>query len=309
MWESARFFSTGWPAKRFSTSAERTLIAASFPRTLPADTMPDRLADTFTALGNSGKKAFIAYIAAGDPSFAASLEIMKTLADAGADIIELGLPFSDPLADGIVNQMAAERALKSGMTTARSLDLVREFRKSHQTPIVLFTYLNPVFTYGYERFHTDAKTAGVDGILLLDLPPDEAAKNPDLAAGSGLKHIRLIAPNTPADRLELLAKAAEGFIYALSRTGVTGSHGGPSANIADQVAAIKKHTSVPVCVGFGISTPEQAEMVARVADGVIVGSAIVKQVENHPENPISVVRDFVSPLIRATKEAKEARHE
>lgn len=264
--------------------------------------MPDRLADTFASLRSSGKKAFIAYIAAGDPSFETSLEIMKTLADSGADIIELGLPFSDPLADGIVNQMAADRALKAGMTTARSLDLVRAFRATHQTPIVFFTYLNPVFTYGYQKFHADAEAAGVDGILLLDLPPDEAEKNPDLAAGSELKHIRLIAPTTPADRVELLAKAAEGFIYALSRTGVTGAHGGPAANIAEQVAAIRRHAAVPVCVGFGISNPEQAAMVAKSADGVIVGSAIVKQVEMNPENPTAAVRSFVSPLIAAVKD-------
>lgn len=263
--------------------------------------MPDRLAQTFSALRQANQKAFIAYVAAGDPEFGKSLEIMAALAAAGADIIELGLPFSDPLADGIVNQMAADRALKSGMTTAKSLDLVREFRKSHETPIVLFTYLNPVFTYGYEKFHRDAEAAGVDGILLLDLPPDEAAKNPDLAAGTGLKHIRLIAPTSPAERVALLAASAEGFIYALSRTGVTGAHGAPSANIAAQVAAIKQHASVPVCVGFGISTPEQAAEVARAADGVIVGSAIVKQVELHPDAPAAAVRDFTMPLIRAVK--------
>ena len=159
--------------------------------------MSDRLARTFQSLREKNQKAFVAYIATGDPNFDASLAIMKSLADTGADIIELGLPFSDPLADGIVNQMAAERALKSGMTTARVLDLIREFRKSHDTPIVLFTYLNPVFTYGFDSFHHDAAAAGADGILLLDLPPDEAARNKDLTGGSGLKAIRLIAPTTP----------------------------------------------------------------------------------------------------------------
>ena len=159
--------------------------------------MSDRLARTFQSLREKNQKAFVAYIAAGDPNFDSSLAIMKSLADTGADIIELGLPFSDPLADGIVNQMAAERALKSGMTTARVLDLIREFRKSHETPIVLFTYLNPVFTYGFDSFHHDAAAAGADGILLLDLPPDEAARNKDFTGGSGLKSIRLIAPTTP----------------------------------------------------------------------------------------------------------------
>ena len=265
--------------------------------------MPDRLATTFTDLKNSGKKAFVAYVAAGDPDFDKSLEIMKTLADIGADIIELGLPFSDPLADGIVNQMAADRALKAGMTTARVLDLIRAFRETHQTPIVLFTYLNPVFTYGFAKFHHDAADAGADGILLLDLPPDEAALNAELATQAGLKAIRLIAPTTPPDRVKLLAQSAQGFIYALSRTGVTGAHGAPSANIAQLVASIRPHASVPVCVGFGISNPEQAAMVAAAADGVIVGSAIVKQVELHQDSPAQAVRDFAKPLIAAVKEA------
>jgi tryptophan synthase alpha chain len=266
--------------------------------------MSDRLTRTFQSLREKNQKAFVAYIAAGDPNFDLSIEIMKSLADTGADIIELGLPFSDPLADGIVNQMAAERALKSGMTTARVLDLIREFRKSHETPIVLFTYLNPIFTYGFDSFHHDAAAAGADGILLLDLPPDEAARNKDLTGGSGLKSIRLIAPTTPPERMATLAQSAQGFIYALSRTGVTGAHGGPSANIAPMVAAIKKHTDVPVCVGFGISTPDQAAMVASAADGVIVGSAIVKQVELNLQDPARAVMDFTKPLIDAVKSVK-----
>lgn len=265
--------------------------------------MADRISNTFEQLRSRGDKAFVAYIAAGDPDFDASLEIMKTLANAGADIIELGLPFSDPLADGIVNQMAADRALKAGMTTARVLDLIRAFRQTHETPIVLFTYLNPIFTYGFGLFQQDAAAAGADGILLLDLPPDEAELNHDLTAGTGLKHIRLIAPTTPPERIKLLAESSEGFIYALSRTGVTGAHGGPSANIAAIVASIKQHTDVPVCVGFGISTPEQAAMVASAADGVIVGSAIVKQVELNPSAPAAAVLEFAKPLIDAVRSA------
>jgi tryptophan synthase alpha chain len=263
--------------------------------------MPNRIDSTFIRLRENHQKAFVAYVAAGDPNFESSLEIIKTLADAGADIIELGLPFSDPLADGIVNQMAAERAIKAGMTTIRSLELIRRFRESHETPIVLFTYLNPVFTYGFEAFHHDAAAAGADGILLLDLPPDEAALNKDLAVGAGLKHIRLIAPTTPPERVKILAQSSEGFIYMLSRTGVTGAHGGPSANIAAQVDAIRSHTQTPICVGFGISTPEQAADVAKSADGVIVGSAIVKQVELHPDHAAEAVRNFAAPLIAATK--------
>src|SRR6187431_152922 len=183
--------------------------------------MSNRIDAVFSKLRKTESTAFIAYVAAGDPDFETSLETIRALADAGADIIELGLPFSDPLADGIVNQMAAERALKSGMTTVRVIELIRRFRETHETPIVLFTYLNPVFTYGFEAFHHDAAAAGADGILLLDLPPDEAALNKDLAIGAGLKHIRLIAPTTPPDRVKILAQSAEGFIYLLSRTGVT----------------------------------------------------------------------------------------
>jgi len=263
--------------------------------------MPDRIQDTFARLRTEGRKAFVAYIAAGDPDFERSLEVMKSLADAGADILELGLPFSDPLADGIVNQMAADRALKAGMTTPKVIELIREFRRTHETPLVLFTYLNPVFNYGFERFHQDAAAAGADGILLLDLPPDEAAQNAELAKSTGLKPIRLIAPTTPPGRVKLLAESADGFIYALSRTGVTGAHGAPSETIPQFVAEIKQHTGVPVCVGFGITTPDQARMVAQAADGVIVGSAIVKQVELNPDQAATAVADFVKPLIEAIR--------
>lgn len=263
----------------------------------------NRIDAAFDRLRSEGKKAFIAYVAAGDPDFDRSLAVIRALADAGADVIEFGLPFSDPLADGIVNQMAADRALKSGMTTRRSLELIRRFRETHETPIVLFTYLNPIFTYGYEDFHRDAAAAGADGILLLDLPPDEADANTEFARGAGLKHIRLIAPTSPAERVKLLAESAEGFIYALSRTGVTGAHGAPSTNLAAQVAAIRQHTQVPVCVGFGITTPDQARTVAESADGVIVGSAIVKQVELNAGSPDVAARvaAFTQPLIDATK--------
>ena len=176
------------------------------------------------------------------------------------------MPFSDPLADGIVNQLAADRALKAGASVRTSLELIRAFRKTHETPIVIFTYLNPIFTYGYEAFHKDASAAGADGILLLDLPPDEAARNADLADGSALHHIPLVAPSTPDERVKLLTGDAQGFIYALSRSGVTGAHGAPSEGIGKVVERIKAHTETPVCVGFGINTPEQAAMVASVSD-------------------------------------------
>jgi tryptophan synthase alpha chain len=261
-----------------------------------------RLDDTFATLKKQNQKAFIAYVAAGDPSFDLSLEIMNTLADIGADVIELGLPFSDPLADGIVNQMAADRALKSGMNTARTLELIKAFRENNdKTPIVLFAYLNPIFTYGFSRFQKDAVAAGADGILLLDLPPDEAELSAELSENKGLSHIRLIAPSTPPERVKMLAEKAEGFIYALSRSGVTGGHSAPATTIPAQVAGIKQYTNVPVCVGFGISNPEQAALVANSADGVIVGSAIVKRIEENLDNPAQAVRDFAKPLIDAIR--------
>lgn len=263
--------------------------------------MPNRIDTTFARLHESNEKAFIAYIAAGDPDFETSLEIIKGLADAGADIIEFGLPFSDPLADGIVNQMAAERALKSGMSITRAIELIRRLRETHQIPVVLFTYLNPVFTYGFEKFHHDAAAAGADGVLLLDLPPDEAAFHAEFSQKLGLKQIRLIAPTTPPERVKSLAQSAEGFIYLLSRTGVTGAHGAPSANLAAQVAKIREYTNTPVCVGFGITTPDQAAEVAKTADGVIVGSALVKQVELHPTRAAAAVYELAAQLIAATK--------
>jgi len=277
--------------------ATRYPLLATFPAM-------NRIDSTFAALRERDETAFVAYVAAGDPDFDRSLEIIRALADAGSDIIELGVPFSDPLADGVVNQMAADRALKAGMNTGRVLELIRKFRESHDTPIVLFTYLNPVYTYGFEKFHSDAATAGADGILLLDLPPDEAIQNSELANSGGLHPIRLIAPTTPAERVATLASTAAGFIYALSRTGVTGTQGGgPSEHIADFVASIKAHTDTPVCVGFGISTPDQAAAVAAGADGVVVGSALVKQVELNPDNAAQAVSEFAAPLIAATKSA------
>lgn len=265
--------------------------------------MSNRIDETFARLAREGRKAFVSYVCAGDPDMDRSLEIIKGLADAGADIIELGLPFSDPLADGVVNQLAAARALEAGATTTGVFSLIRRFRETHQTPVVLYAYLNPVITYGWDRFHQDAAAAGVDGILPLDLPPDEAALHPEMARTHGLHTIHLIAPTTPPERVRLLAGDSSGFLYALSRTGVTGAHGAPSATIGEQVAAIKQHTDTPVCVGFGITTAEHATMVASVSDGIVVGSAIVKQVEEHADSPEVAARvvAFTKPLIEAAK--------
>jgi tryptophan synthase alpha chain len=274
--------------------------------------MTNRIDQTFANLPD-GDAAFIAYVSAGDPDIERSLQIIRTLDKAGADIIELGVPFSDPLADGVVNQMAAQRALDAGTTFPAVLELVKEFRQQSETPVVLYTYMNPIYTYGFERFHADATAAGVDGVLLLDLPPDEAAKNSELVMSESLRHIRLIAPTTPLERIPQLAKSGEGFIYYVSRAGVTGARTELSTGIADQVAEIKKHTDLPVAVGFGISTPDQSAAVAAAADGVVVGSAIVQKIADYAalddSSPAALatfldeLEAFVKPLAAATKSA------
>lgn len=263
--------------------------------------MTNRIDQKFSDL--NGTPAFIAYVCAGDPNMAGSLDIIKGLADAGSDIIELGVPFSDPLADGPVNQLAADRALNAGADLLGVLQLVRDFRKTHETPIVLFTYLNPVYTYSFEKFHNDFAEAGADGVLLLDLPPDEAKLNSELATNAKLKRITLIAPTSPESRIAELASQSEGFIYALSRTGVTGAQAAPSESIGETVAKIKKYTDTPVCVGFGINTPEQSALVASVSDGVVVGSAIVNIVAQNLDQPdvAEKVAEFATPLIKAAK--------
>ena len=266
--------------------------------------MASRLDNTFAALRQSGRKAFVAYICAGDPSLKETLENVRTLEACGVDVIELGLPFSDPLADGIVNQMAAGRALEAGADMKGVIGLIRQIRAVTEIPLVLFTYLNPVYVYGFEKFHADAAAAGADGVLLLDLPPDEAVLNAELHAGLGLQRICLIAPTTPEPRMHTLAFAAEGFIYYISREGVTGAQTTLATNIASQVQVIKASgTTVPVCVGFGISTPEQARDVAMAADGVVVGSAIVKIIGKHGGTPSAQAElaAFVKPLVDAVK--------
>ena len=267
--------------------------------------MSSRIDQVFQNLKKDGRKAFVAYVCGGDPDPRTSLEILRGLARAGADIIEVGVPFSDPMADGIVNQLAAERALKAGMSVTGILDLVRKFREVEDTPIVIFTYLNPIYAFGYERFHHEAAAAGADGILLLDLPPEEAESNAELAHGVGLQHVQLISPTTPATRLEMLAKAASGFVYALSRTGVTGAHGAPAASVGRLVKEIKTHTETPVCVGFGINTADQAREIAAQADGIIVGSAIVKMIAGLGAVPDlgTQIENFVRPLADAAHEA------
>jgi tryptophan synthase alpha chain len=266
---------------------------------------PNRIDTKFETLRAAGQCGFIAYITAGDPDLKTTPALVAALEQSGVDIVELGIPFSDPLADGATIQAASGRAIDAGATVAGVLDAVREIRRSSEIPIVFFTYLNPVYVYGFDRFHADAAAAGADGLLILDLPPDEAARNAELMKSHGLLSIRLIAPTTPPERMELIAKSAEGFIYYVSREGVTGEQTSLSADIATQVAEIKKHTSLPVAVGFGISTPEQAAEVAKESDAVVVGSAIVRRIGEHGKSAelIQKVAQFVSPIAAAVKKA------
>lgn len=265
--------------------------------------MENRIDQRFAELRKSGKKGFVAYISAGDPDLNATLKLAAELESAGVDILELGIPFSDPLADGVVNQSAAQRALEAGTTLPKILEAIRIFRKTSELPIVFFTYLNPIYTYGYERFHKDAAAAGADGVLVLDMPPDEEARNQELHAKSSLRMIRLIAPATPPDRMESICKSAEGFIYCVSREGVTGEQTEIADSLGAQITAVRHHTKLPLVVGFGISTPEQAHTVATHADGVVVGSAIVRRIGEHGKDADLVGRigDFVRPLVAAVK--------
>ena len=263
--------------------------------------MQNRIDSTFERLRSRGQKGFIAYIGAGDPTLAATESLALALEQAGVDILELGIPFSDPLADGVVNQQAALRGLASGTTVHGVLEMVRSLRTRSQLPIVLYTYMNPIYRFGFSAFLREAELAGVDGVLLLDLPPDEDFGEFDVV--SGIRRIRLIAPTTPPSRVAQLANRAEGFIYYVSREGVTGEQTTVSDTLADGVAAIRAVTALPVAVGFGISTPEQAREVALQADAVVVGSAIVKRVAEFGAFPdlAQRVADFVRPLARATR--------
>jgi tryptophan synthase alpha chain len=265
----------------------------------------NRIDEKFQTLRAAKQPGFIAYITAGDPHLKSTPALVAALEQSGVDIVELGIPFSDPLADGATIQAAAGRAIAAGATVAGVLEAIREIRKTSQIPIVLFTYLNPIYIYGYDRFHADASAAGADGLLILDLPPDEAARNAELMKSHGLLSIRLIAPTTPPERMELIAKSAEGFIYYVSREGVTGEQTSLSTDIAAQVAEIKKHTTLPVAVGFGISTPDQAAEVARESDAVVVGSAIVRRIGEHgaDQNLPEKIAAFVKPIAEAIRAA------
>ncbi len=244
----------------------------------------DRIAQAFARTRREKRAAFVAYLCAGDPDFDTSLAACRAVLDAGADVLELGVPFSDPLADGLTNQLAAQRALEGGMTTARVFELVRRLREKSQVPVIFYTYYNLVFAHGVENYVRAAKEAGVDGLLTLDLPPEEADELLAACTKHDLKTVFIVAPTTPAARLARIGAAATGFIYYVSREGVTGVRDQVAANIPEAVARIRQHTALPVAVGFGISTREQVRQVARVADGVVVGSALVNVIKENLAN-------------------------
>lgn len=243
----------------------------------------DRIAHAFARARSENRAAFVAYLCAGDPDFDTSLAACRAVLEAGADVLELGVPFSDPLADGLTNQLAAQRALESGMTVARVLELVRRVREFSQAPIVFYTYYNLVFANGLDAAVRSAKEAGADGMLVLDLPPEEAGEFNTACQRHGVKTVCIVAPTTPDARLPKICAAATGFIYYVSREGVTGERKEIAGDIPQAVARIRRHTALPVVVGFGISTREHVRAVARAADGVVVGSALVNVIKANLE--------------------------
>lgn len=261
----------------------------------------NRIAAKFAQLKAAGKKGFIVYIGAGDPDLNATLKLALAFDHAGVDILELGVPFSDPLADGLVNQLAAQRGLEAGTTPPTVLATVAALRRDSEIPVVLYIYFNLIHKVGMEQFIADAAKAGVDGLLVLDLPPEESDNYEALMQKHGLCNIYLVAPTTPEDRMELIVKRGSGFIYYISREGVTGMQSQVASNLASQVTRIRAHTSLPIAVGFGISNPEQARLVAQSADACVVGSAIVNQIAELGRSPdlVPKVAGFIRQMAQA----------
>ena len=270
--------------------------------------MPERIERLFARCREEKRAAFIPYICAGDPNFARTLEVGLALEKAGADLLELGVPFSDPLADGLVNQLASQRALDNGATVSGVLKCVRGIRHASEIPIVLYTYLNPLLRYGVDQFERDATDAGVDGLLILDLPPEEDPNicENEKAIRQNPFRICLIAPTTPAQRIAAIAAAARGFIYYVSREGVTGARDSIAESLEQKLTIIRQHTHLPIAIGFGISNPEQAATVARVADAVVVGSAIVDLIGQigDREDLADCVGNFVSPIVSKIRSSR-----
>ena len=238
-----------------------------------------RIDAKFAELKAAGKKAFVSYTMAGDPDYDTSLDIMKGLPAAGVDIIELGLPFTDPMADGPTIQLAGQRALEAGQTLQKTLDIAAKFRKGDDTtPIVLMGYYNPIYSRGVDTFLAEAKAAGIDGLIIVDLPPEEDDEPCVPAQAAGLNFIRLATPTTDDKRLPKVLQNTSGFVYYVSITGITGAANAEAGDVGPEVARIKSATDLPVIVGFGIKTPERSEAIAKVADGAVVGSAIVEKI-------------------------------
>jgi tryptophan synthase alpha chain len=263
----------------------------------------NRIDERFARLKRDHKKGFVVYIGAGDPDLESTRQLALAFDRAGVDVLELGVPFSDPLADGLVNQLAAQRGLASGTTPHGVLETVAAIRRNSKIPIVLYIYFNLVFRCGLEKFIRGAASAGVDGLLVLDLPPEESENYEALMAGAGLSVIYLVAPTTPEARIEFIVKRATGFVYYVSREGVTGMQQKISASIGEMTAKIRAHTALPIAVGFGISNPDQAKLVAATCDAIVVGSAVVNQIAQHGNSPDLVKRtaEFVKTLADAVK--------
>lgn len=265
------------------------------------DQRPGRIAAKFAELRACGESALIPYIVAGDPDLAVTHRLVLEFEAQGADLIELGVAFSDPMADGPANQRAAARGLSSGATLPAVLSMVADLRKTSNIPLILFGYYNPIFHYGCAQLCADAARAGIDGLLVVDLPPEEASELAAPARAAGLDLIYLLAPTTPLARSRTIANSASGFLYFVSVTGVTGARAALPADLEANVHALRAVTDLPIGVGFGISTPHQAAAVARFADAVVVGSAISQMIENHLSSPhlVEVVGQFVGSLKQA----------
>ena len=267
-----------------------------------------RIAARFAKLKQENRSALVTFVMAGDPDFDTALKIVEGLPEAGADVIEIGMPFSDPMADGPAIQAAGLRALKGGMTLRRTLELVKRFRaRDKDTPIILMGYYNPIYRFGPEAFAAAAREAGADGMIVVDLPPEEEAELRPLATQAGLATIRLIAPTTDDKRLPVVLKDASGFVYYVAVLGPTGTKSAAAAEVAAAVARIRKHTKLPVAVGFGIKTPDQAADIARVADAAVVGTALVQVVEKaSAAKAPEAAADFVRALAMAVRGARLA---
>ncbi len=266
------------------------------------DIAATRIERTFARLHAEGRKAFVSYVMAGDPDYETSLEIVRGLPGAGVDVIELGMPFTDPMADGPTIQLAGQRALESGQTLIKTLDIARTLRETDQeTPIVMMGYYNPIYHHGVDAFLADAKEAGIDGLIVVDLPPEEDAELCIPAQAAGLNFIRLATPTTDGARLPTVLQNTSGFVYYVSITGITGAAEAQAETVAPEVARIKAATDLPVIVGFGIRTPDSAEAIAGIADGAVVGSAIVSLIEQG--KPVPEILAYVKALANGAHRA------